>query len=171
MPAEKRHVTFMLALLLATNATGLATVQYGNVAPDFTFAMSGVQHNLRALRGKPVVINFWASWCPPCTDELPFFVRLQTTYGDRVRLLTISNESFGVARRYLAAKRLHLPLVEDTAGTIFAAYSIRPVPDTVVLDADGSVTYVSVGGLDWSELKSAVDHALSSSSRLGMVRP
>ena len=148
--------------LLATTGTGLATVKYGSPPPDFTVPTHRGNQPLSQLRGKPIVINFWASWCPPCTEELPYFTRVEQTYGDRIRLVTIDwNEPAGVAAAYLKNHGLALPLVEDPQSKIYAAYSLDEVPDTVVLDANGAVTYVSVGELSWKELQGAVDQALA----------
>lgn len=160
MPAEKIRVNFVLALVLAASAsTGLASIRYGAPPPVFDVPTQHGAVALSQLRGKPVVINFWASWCPPCTQELPYFARLQRTYGDRITLVTISNEPAGVAREYLVSHHYALPLLEDSDGKVFTAYSIAPIPDTLVLDQAGNVLYVSVGGLDWKELKGAVDRA------------
>lgn len=153
---------FVAALILAiASGTGLATVHYGAPPPDFSVPTQNGAEHLSQLRGKPVVINFWASWCPPCTNELPYFERLHKTYGDRLTLITVSNEAPGTAQAYL--ERMHytdLPLLEDPSSKIFDAYKIPPIPDTVVLDADGNVTYVSAGGLSWPELQQAVEHVL-----------
>lgn len=150
-------------LLAATAAGGLATVHVGAPPPDFTVRTKHGPVQLSQLRGKPVVINFWTTWCPPCTDELPYFARLSRDYGDRVVLVTVSNEAAGVARDYLRAHRLDLPLLEDPQGAVFAAYAIPPIPGTVVLDPAGRVEYISAGGLSWDELQEAVDKALGSS--------
>ena len=157
MPAENTGVKLLAAIVLAAaSGTGLATVHYGQPPPDFAVASAKGRTTLSQLRGKPVVINFWASWCPPCTDELASFIRLQRMYGNRVAIVTVSNEAPGVARAYLQHKRYDLSLVEDPQGAIFRKYSIPPIPDTIVLDASGAVTYVSVGGLSWDELQTAV---------------
>jgi cytochrome c biogenesis protein CcmG/thiol:disulfide interchange protein DsbE len=163
MPAEKKRVKFLAVVLLATlTGTGLANVRYGAPPPDFAVPAAGSRSQyLSQLRGKPVVINFWASWCPPCTDELPYFQRLISQYGDRIRLITVDwDEDPGVAARYLRDKHLNLPLMRDSSGRIYDLYSLTKVPDTIVLDANGNVTYVSVGGLSWTELKNAVDQDL-----------
>jgi thiol-disulfide isomerase/thioredoxin len=119
---------------------------------------------LSALRGKPVVINFWASWCPPCTDELPYFERLAQTFGDRVAIVTVDwNEDPGVASKYLQSHDIALPVVTDPQSDIYKAYSLFEVPDTIVLDAQGNVTYVSVGELSWHELDDAVEQVLGAS--------
>lgn len=163
MPAEKISVKIIGAVLLAASAAGgLATVRVGSPPPDFALRTKQGPVSLSQLRGKPVVINFWATWCPPCTDELPYFTHLAHDYGDRVVIVTVSNEAPGVARGYLRAHQLNLPLVEDSAGAVFSAYALPPIPGTVVLDTEGRVEYVSAGGLSWDELRSAVDKALGS---------
>lgn len=153
------------ALLLAVaTGTGLATVHIGAPPPDFLVAGAQGGTPLSHLRGKPVVLNLWASWCPPCTAELPYFQRVQQQYGDRVDVVTVSDEPPGVAAAYLRAHALPLSLTDDASGKIFAAYSAPPIPDTVVLDAEGDVIYVSVGGLSWPELEHAVEKALALSA-------
>ncbi len=162
MPAENVDVNVLAAVLAtAVTATGLASVHYGAPPPDF--AVPTVQGNrpLSQLRGKPVIINFWASWCPPCTVELPYFERLSRAYGDRIRVITVDwNEDPQTANAYLRAAHLSLPVISDRQSKIYAAYSLSEVPDTVVLDADGNVRYVSVGELSWPELSEAVDRVM-----------
>jgi peroxiredoxin len=172
MPAENVGVKFLAATILAiASASGLTTVHYGAPPPDFMVPTPQGAEPLSHLRGKPVVINFWASWCPPCTDELPYFERIQSDYGDRVTLITVSNEAPGVAETYLHKEHLDLPLIEDPEGKIFKAYKIPPIPDTIVLDASGNVTYVSAGGLSWSELDTAVEHVLATPAPSDAAQP
>jgi thiol-disulfide isomerase/thioredoxin len=159
---KKSNVKLLAVVLLAmATGTGLATVRYGAPPPDFQVPTQRGSEALSQLKGKPVVINFWASWCPPCTDELPYFERLQADYGDRIRVITVNwAEDPGTALAYLRAKHLDLPVVSDPQSKIYAAYSLSEVPDTLVLDASGNVVYVSVGGLSWEELRTAVERAL-----------
>lgn len=162
MPAEKVRVNLLAVLVLAVaTGTGLPAVHYGAPPPDFTVPTKAGDEPLSQLRGKPVVINFWASWCPPCTDEMPYFQRLKDIYGERVRVITVDwNEDPTVAAAYLRGRHLDLPVISDRQSKIYAAYSLSEVPDTVVLDAQGNVSYVSVGGLSWQELQAAVDRVL-----------
>ncbi|MGP6158221.1 MAG: TlpA family protein disulfide reductase [Vulcanimicrobiaceae bacterium] len=145
----------------ALTSTGLRAVAYGKVPPDFRFDAGNGSQRLRELTGKPVVLNFWASWCGPCRAEMSALTQLQATYGDAVRLITLSDEPGGAARKFLSAQDLDLPLVEDPQRTIFSAYSIEAVPVTLVLGKDGTVLHVSVGQLDWAELHDAVERALA----------
>ncbi len=142
-------------------STGLRAVAFAKVPPDFTFDAGAGPERLSTLFGKPVVLNFWATWCAPCLDELDVFTKMQSVYGGDATLLTLSKEAPGTARALLEARHLELPLAEDPSGSIFNAYTIKEVPVTIVLRRDGTVSYVSVGELDWSELQHALDAALA----------
>ncbi|MBD5655177.1 MAG: TlpA family protein disulfide reductase [Candidatus Eremiobacteraeota bacterium] len=142
-------------------STGLTALRFAQPPPDFTYDVGSGARRLDELTGKPVVLNFWASWCEPCRAELDAFVSLRSTYGDAVSLITLSYEDPGVARAFLESRHVALPVVEDPRHAIFDRYSITALPVTVVLARDGTVTHVSVGELDWLELRGAVDAALA----------
>jgi thiol-disulfide isomerase/thioredoxin len=161
---------FALAAIIAVSATGLATVRFDAPPPDFTLSTrSGMQH-VRDLRGKPLVIHFWATWCHVCLDELSLFDRLRKSYGMNVRIVTLSNEPTGVARAYLRAHDATLPLREDPQSAIFLAYSITPLPTTVIVNAAGNVSYVSVGEMSWDELQTSVRAAAAGTQPLRVLR-
>ena len=141
-------------------STGLKTIGYAQVPPDFDYDVGGGPTRLSAQFGQPVVINFWATWCHPCQDELGVFTRLQKEYAGRATLVTLSSEDSGVARAYLKQQGIALPVAEDPNHHVFDAYSIGPIPVTLILRPDGTVEHVSVGELDWTELHDAVDAAL-----------
>ena len=140
-------------------ATGLRTVSYAKMPPDFAFDDGSGSKHLMTLIGKPVVLNFWATWCEPCRDELDAFEKLRARYGDTVSLVTVSGEAPGVARSFLRDRNIALPVVEDSERRIFTAYAVAPIPVTVVLRNDGTVSYVSIGEVTWEELRAAVDAA------------
>ena len=154
----------MLAALvlaaLTASPTGLATIRYDAPPPNFAFPTPQGTKYLSDLRGKVVVIDFWATWCHVCTEELKDFVRARDTYGSRVAVVTISDESADVAAKYLALSHIALPVIEDLEGSVFRIYSVSAIPVTLVLDADGDVSYVSVGALSWAELSQAIERAL-----------
>jgi peroxiredoxin len=150
-----------LVLAVITGSTGLQTIHFNATTPDFTIPTAKGTEKLSDLRGHPVVLNFWASWCHPCTDELKDFVRARAVYGDKVDIVTISSEPHDVAASYLRLWNIELPLVEDLDSKISTAYSVPPIPVTIVLDRSGLVTHVSVGELDWNELHQAIDEVLA----------
>jgi peroxiredoxin len=155
----KMLAALVLAALTAPS-TGLATIHYDAPAPNFAYPTPHGTRSLSDLRGKVVVIDFWATWCHVCTDELKEFVRARQTFGDRVAIVTISDELPDVAARYLRLGNMPLPLVEDLEGSVFRIYSVSAIPVTLVLDPSGDVTYVSVGALSWTELVGAIERAL-----------
>lgn len=144
----------------AQPATGLKTIFYGKQPPDFTYGDASPVA-LSSDYGRPVVINFWATWCHPCRDEMDAFVKLQQTFGNRITLVTLSAETVGTAHDYLRDHGIALPVFDDPKRTVFDAYSIGPIPVTIVLDPDGTVSHVAVGELDWNELQTAVDASLA----------
>ncbi len=154
----------MLAALvlaaLTAPSTGLATIHYDAPPPNFAFPTAHGNQYLSDLRGRVVIIDFWATWCHVCTAELKEFVRARQIFGDRVAVVTISDELPDVAASYLHLWKIPLPLVEDLEGAVFHIYSVSAIPVTLVLDPGGNVSYVSVGGLSWAELAQAIERAL-----------
>lgn len=150
-----------LAALTATAGTGLATIHYDAPPPNFAIPSRHGTSYLSALRGRVVVVDFWASWCDVCTAEMKYFVRAKQSYGDRIAVVTISSESHDVAASYFRLWNIELPLVEDLSGAISRTYSVTKIPVTLVLDPNGNVSYVSVGGLSWNELQGAIAEAAS----------
>lgn len=153
----------MFAAFVLAATTVLAHVREHAPPPDFTIPSAKGTKRLYDLRGKVVVLNFWATWCPPCTDELKYFVHATETFGSKIDLLTISSEPHDVAASYLRLWNLdtELPLLEDLDGSISSAYSTPPIPLTVVVDPSGNVSYISKGGLSWDELRTAILSALA----------
>lgn len=139
--------------------TGLAAVTYGLPPPDFSFDAGDGARRLADLAGKPVIVNFWATWCHPCEDELEAFARLGRTYGDSVELLAISDQSRDVAGAFLRSHGVDARVIADPDHKIFDRYGVTPIPVTIVLDRSGAVTHVSIGELDWPELEAAVERA------------
>jgi len=167
VPAPAEHVrvfgaaSLLLAALTAPAGTGLAGIAYDQPPPNFAIPTTRGTEYLSQLRGRVVVIDFWATWCDVCTKEMKYFVRAQQQYGTKVAVVTVSNERPDVAASYLRTWNIDLALVEDLDGAISRIYSIDKIPDTLVLDPAGRVSYVSVGGLSWEELQSAIERAAS----------
>jgi cytochrome c biogenesis protein CcmG/thiol:disulfide interchange protein DsbE len=141
--------------------TGLAPIAYGRPAPNFSFDepgdRPGTAASLAALRGRPIVVNFWAAYCAPCIDELDVFARLSKAYGPDVAFVAISDQGHDITDGDLRAKGIEAISVADPARKIFELYGVEPIPVTLVLAPDETVRYVSVGELDWKELSAAVD--------------
>jgi cytochrome c biogenesis protein CcmG/thiol:disulfide interchange protein DsbE len=139
--------------------TGLAPIAYGHPAPNFAFDEFAPQGpaSLAALRGRPIVINFWAAYCAPCVDELGTFAKLRQAYGAAISFVAVSDQTHDITDAALRAKGIDAISIADPDRKIFGLYGVSPIPVTLVLAPDESVTYVSIGELDWNELHGAID--------------
>ena len=117
--------------------------QEGLRAPDIeATALSGERVDLDALRGAPVVVVFWASWCGPCKKGVPEIAALREHYGDRVHVVAVNaGEDAAVAARAARDWGITWPVVSDPLAAIARAYAVSAIPLVLVLDADGLVRY------------------------------
>ena len=115
----------------------------GSVAPAFTLRRLGGpgRVSLASYRGKPVVLNFWASWCEPCKSEAAVLERDWASYRDRgvVFLGVDYHDLTSDARRFVSAHALTFPMLQDGSGSVTGRYGISQVPETYVLDRQGRV--------------------------------
>lgn len=114
--------------------------------------LQGKTWRLADLRGKAVLINFWASWCAPCQAEMPSLQALARAQGpDALVVLAVNfKESAPVAQRFVQRTGLDLPVLLDAQGAIARQWQVRVFPSTVLVAADGRVQAIVRGELDWS---------------------
>jgi thiol-disulfide isomerase/thioredoxin len=143
----------MLIPLLLLLVSGCSTTSgngsgIGKLAPDFQLQdIENQSISLSNLRGNPVILNFWASWCGPCRDEMPL---LQQTYEEReskgVLLLTVNlRETLSVAAQYMQDNGLSFPVLLDTDGSVALSYNVTAIPTTFFLDIDGIIQATKLG--------------------------
>jgi len=115
---------------------------------------------LPELRGHPVVINFWASWCGPCKEEAPLLVASARAHAGKVAFLGIDIQDFkGNARRFLRRFDTNYVSVRDGSDTTYGHYGLTGVPETYYLDARGRIVAHSQGQLSRRELEAGIDAA------------
>jgi cytochrome c biogenesis protein CcmG/thiol:disulfide interchange protein DsbE len=118
---------------------------------------------LVAARGRPVVVNVWASWCGPCRVESPLLARAARSYADRVAFIGVdSRDDENDGRAFIARYRLDYPHVFDATGEIRARLRLRGFPTTYIFGRDGSLRYRVVGGISEQELAARVEDLLRS---------
>lgn len=122
----------------------------GFLAPDFTLAaLEGGDVQLSGLRGKPVILNFWATWCSPCRAEMPELEALWQRYQDDGLLLIGVDQGENAATVERFARGVvgtTFPLLLDTNQAVGRAYGVRALPTTVFIDAEGRIQDVRIGG-------------------------
>ena len=122
----------------------------GFLAPDFALtALEGGDVQLSTLRGKPVILNFWATWCPPCRAEMPELEALWQRYQDEGLLLIGVDQGENAATVERFARGVvgtTFPLLLDTNQAVGRAYGVRALPTTVFIDAAGRIQDIRIGG-------------------------
>lgn len=116
------------------------SVRSGEEAPDFEFTdIAGKKWSLRALRGRPVVLGFWATWCAPCAKEIPALEKLSRSFGDRLTVLTVSiDESSETVKKFFPTGTT-LPVLLDSQKEISKRFGTEKVPETFLIDSAGRV--------------------------------
>jgi peroxiredoxin len=153
----KRYLCLALAFLLlalpACSRKQQPALQ-GNPAPDFSLKdLAGTTIKLSDLRGKVVVLNFWATWCPPCREEIPSMMRLNGAMaGKDFRMLAVSIDEGGkdAVTGFFQKSGMSLPALLDTDQAVGKRYGLTGVPETFVIDKKGVILKKVVGAMDWS---------------------
>lgn len=158
-------VAGLLALLVWKLAHPQHAPKVGSVAPTFTLPRlegSG-KVSLASLRGRPVVLNFWASWCIPCKSEAAVLERDWQRYRSRgVVFLGVDNKDLASdARTFVAAHGLTFPMLQDGSGSVTSTYGISQVPETYILDRQGRIVAHIAGPITGSEFSSEFRSALA----------
>jgi cytochrome c biogenesis protein CcmG/thiol:disulfide interchange protein DsbE len=107
------------------------------------------QVSLSSLRGKPVVLNFWATWCPPCREEMPLFERFSKELGDQVVFVGVNYAEDPVTvQNYILESKITFPIWLDIGGTVSELYYVQSYPNTFFVDEDGILRAQHIGQLN-----------------------
>ena len=149
-------LTACLALGMPTLAAAAANP--GAPAPDFTLAArDGGKVSLAELKGQVVMINFWATWCGPCRQEMPLFAQLQSKYeplGFTLLAVNVEPDS-AAAVNWLKGMPITFPVLFDTDSAVAGRFGVEGMPSTVFVDRQGQVRYVHRGYKPGDEAKYA----------------
>ncbi|MES4785782.1 MAG: TlpA family protein disulfide reductase, partial [Nitrospiraceae bacterium] len=134
------------------NAVGVQALPQKSPAPSFSLpGLEGQMMDSSALRGKVVLVNFWATWCGPCKEEMPALERLQQVLPkDAFAVIAITTDQQREALRGFAELLgLSFPLLLDESKDVSAAFGVRALPTTVIIDREGHVVGKALGPRQW----------------------
>lgn len=137
------------------NSVKIVPIEVGLPAPDFTFpSMDGKMVSLSDFRGKVVLVNIWATWCPSCVDEMPSMEKLYKKLKEEdFEILAVSIDSLGekVVAPFMKKYKLTFPALIDSSGAIRMGYRTTGVPESFIIDKDGILVRKIIGPLDWTK--------------------
>ncbi|MSP63387.1 MAG: TlpA family protein disulfide reductase [Myxococcales bacterium] len=155
-------ITALNFVRVGRNRSSLRPLAMGTAAPPFSLPLlGGGRFELLAAPGRPTVIDFWASWCPPCRAELPTLDRLAARYRGSVAFVAVNVEgapALPQVEAFAQGAHLTLPIALD-GEAVSARYQVDSLPHVVIVDGKGLIRQVLIGPADESEIVAAIDAA------------
>ncbi len=160
-----RVLLLIVLLLCAACASAQTAPETGTVvtpfpAPDFTLeTLNGGTFSLNSMRGRWVILNFWATWCAPCTDEMPALQTIASERSGQVALFGINmRESADDIRTYMARYRISFPMLMNPDEQVSANYRLDlGIPQTVIITPEGEIVWHKFGAIDLDSFRSTLD--------------
>jgi peroxiredoxin len=151
-----------LAALIWTNREQFMPIEAGGAVPDYAvLTLEGQPRTLSSYRGEPVLLNVWATWCPPCVREMPALQRLHEALGpEGLRVIAVSVDApegsvnswgrpGGDVSSFIAKHELTFEILRDPSGDIETAYGLVGLPTTFLIDRDGRIRERVIGWREW----------------------
>lgn len=135
----------------AANDTNIG-VNVGDVAPDFQLqTLEGEDVKLSDYRGKRVMLNFWATWCPPCRAEMPDMVKFYKEKDIEILAINLTKAESGIqeVKDFVNEFGVTFPVLLDEELKVATQYQIRPIPTSYMIDSDGIIQYKALGALNY----------------------
>lgn len=126
----------------------------GNVAPDFELKLlSGQVVKLSDYKGKKVMLNFWATWCPPCKAEMPEMQEFHEASKDEVEVLAINMDTQNDVAGFIKKMGITFPILLDEKNEVNKNYQIISIPTTFFIDKNGVITHKFIGAMTLDDMK------------------
>ncbi len=164
-------IAFSTNFITSPSAGDISAPKEGFIAPNFELdSVDGNKIQLEKLRGYPVVINFWASWCPPCRAEMPALQRVYEDYKDQslhVLAVNMTNQDNILSiEKFIESNGLTFPVLFDYLGDTATKYQVKALPTTYFINEYGIISDIIIGGpMTESLIKSKIEKMLRDGSQ------
>ena len=129
----------------------------GTRAASFALkTLEGEPVALEQTRGKVVVLDFWATWCPPCREELPYIEKLREEFSGQVQFYGVNNEDSGTVKNFLKSHKYELPVLMDAKRQVDRQYGISAIPTMFIIDKQGVIRQHFIGSRSEAKLRQAI---------------
>ncbi|MBA2870406.1 peroxiredoxin [Anoxybacillus calidus] len=149
-------VGYGLWQVLAENNEKTTGLAIGNAAPDFELkTLDGKSIRLSELQGQKVILNFWATWCPPCRAEMPEMQNFYEKHNKDVEVFAVnltSQDSRDKVHSFIKENGLTFPVVLDEEGDVLKLYKISPIPTSYIIDSEGIIRHKYVGPMTYDQM-------------------
>ncbi|HBG36635.1 MAG TPA: hypothetical protein DDW88_06170 [Treponema sp.] len=134
----------------------------GPMALDFTLQMTdGTEFTLLQNLDKPILVNYWATWCPPCVREFPDLEEMYKNYKDRMHFVAINSaETKDVIEAFMAKNKFTIPVAMDSDNAVGMMYGIASIPTTFIVDIEGRIVFAQLGMMTKKQMQNAIEAAL-----------
>ena len=162
----KKIVLLLTALFLLSisafgenqkKATPKVGYEIGNIIPDFSVTdLNGKSKNIKEFRGKTVMLNFWATWCPPCRAEMPSMEKLWNKSKNKnfvIIAVSVDQSPTSKVAEFIKTNKYTFPVFHDANGKLAEMFLIRSIPTTYIVDKSGVILSKTMGAEDWSKLE------------------
>ena len=134
----------------------------GSRAGNFALkTLEGEPVALEETRGKVVVLDFWATWCPPCREELPYIEKLRQEFAGQVQFYGINDEESGTVKDFLRKHAYELPVLMDGKRQVHRQYGVSAIPTMLIIDRQGVIREHFIGSRTEAKLRQAIQSAVA----------
>ncbi|MBW7652049.1 redoxin domain-containing protein [Anoxybacillus sp. ST4] len=152
---------YMLWEHMIERQTVTTGIQIGMKAPDFSLeTIDGKTVQLSQFHGKIVIVNFWATWCPPCRAEMPDMQTFYEKYHNQVEIVAVNvmvRDSREKVSQFIKDYRLTFPVVLDVDGHVMKQYEIQPIPTSFIIDRQGMIREKQIGPMSYEQMVQYVE--------------
>lgn len=151
IPQTRKPIQVFIQKGLALISPSVVNTNKQSIITDYNWKLkdeNGVVFNFEETKGKVVLINFWATWCPPCIAEMPSLQKLYDDYNDKVEFIFISNESFKTINSFLKKNSYTFKVFKEATRSDF--FNVRGIPRTFLISKQGNVVIDKTGAANWN---------------------